>query len=109
MDLRKFQVKKSSWRLTDLPGVPYTLNMAITTKQVKELLVETFELDQSPDEIADNTAIIGSGLHLTSVDVLEIVSQVDKRFKIKIKNQDIKKDSFASVAQLTQFLNGYKA
>lgn len=83
--------------------------MAITTKQVKELLVETFELEQSPDEIDDDTAIIGSGLDLTSVDVLEIVIQIEKRFKIKIKNQDIKKQSFSSISELTSFLNSYKS
>jgi acyl carrier protein len=80
----------------------------IATHQVKELLIKTFHLEMSVSEISDDMKIIGEGLELDSVDVLEIITQVDRQFKIKIKNADIKKNSFSSVAELTQFLNTYQ-
>lgn len=75
---------------------------------MKELLVKTFDLPQSVEEIPDDIAIIGEGLELDSVDVLEIVSQIDRQLGIKIKNEDIKKQAFSSIASLTEFLNAYK-
>lgn len=81
--------------------------MKITTQQMKELLIETFDLEMSPDEIDDDMAIVGDGLDLDSVDVLEIVTVVERRFKIKIKNEEMKKSHFASVGALTAFLNSY--
>jgi len=81
---------------------------SITSTQVKELLIKTFNREMSVSEIADDMKIIGEGLELDSVDVLEIITQIDRQFKIKIKNADIKKNSFASVAELTQFLNGFQ-
>ncbi len=79
--------------------------MNISTLQIKELLVKTFDLELDPAQMSDDTKIIGDGLELDSVDVLEIISQVDKHFKIKVKGEDIKKNSFSTVGELTNFLN----
>jgi len=83
--------------------------MSITSAQLKKLLIDTFELDYTVDEIDDDMQIVGDGLELDSVDVLEIVSQIDKQFKIKIKNQDISSNAFSSVGELTKFLNSYSS
>ncbi|MGE3975122.1 MAG: phosphopantetheine-binding protein [Bdellovibrionales bacterium] len=81
--------------------------MSITTTQIKQLLIDAFDLEYSVEEIPDDMQIVGAGLELDSVDVLEIVSQIYKQFKIKIKNQDINPKAFTSIAELTSFINNY--
>ncbi len=76
-----------------------------TTTQVKELLINTFELDMTSADISDDMAIIGDGLDLDSVDMLEIVSQVEKKLGVKIRNEAIKKENFSSILNLTKFIN----
>ena len=69
------------------------------------MLIETFDLELESNEITDDMSIVGEGLQLDSVDVLEIVVQVEKRFKIKIKNEDVKPVNFKAVNTLTQLIN----
>lgn len=79
----------------------------IETADMKRLLIETFDLEEDVNDIPDSMAIIGDGLELDSVDALEIVVQIEKKFKKKIKNEDIKMDYFKSVKSLTDFINQY--
>jgi acyl carrier protein len=81
--------------------------MEISITQMKQLLIDTFDLEYTVDEIPDDMKIVGEGLELDSVDVLEIISKIYREFNIKIKNQDINPKIFASVAALTQFVNQY--
>lgn len=83
--------------------------MEVSTTQLKQLLVDTFELDTNPAEITDDTGIIGHGLDLDSVDMLEIISQIDKKFGVRIKNENIKKEYFTSILNLTNFINTSRA
>ena len=79
--------------------------MAIETSVVKEMLIDAFDLEQTIEEVSDDTAIVGEGLELDSVDVLEIVVQVKKRFSVEIKNDDFEKSDFADIKNLTALIN----
>lgn len=80
----------------------------ISTTEVKNLLIKTFDLEEDASNISDDTAIIGSGLELDSVDALEIVVQIEKQFRRKIRNEDIKMEAFKNVSTLTNFINEYQ-
>lgn len=77
----------------------------VTTLQVKQMLIDTFKIEEDAANIADETAIVGTGLELDSVDVLEIILQVNKKFGVKLKNEDIKKEHFKTIKALTDFIN----
>lgn len=77
----------------------------ITTDQLKKLLIDTFELEHNVNEIDDHMAIVEEGLELTSVDVLEIVVQVEKNFSIKLPADNIKKEAFFNIQSLTDYIN----
>lgn len=77
----------------------------VTTADIKEMLIETFELEMEMAELTDDMGIIGHGIGLDSVDALEIIVQVDKRFGVKIKDADIQKEDFMDIAALTNFVN----
>lgn len=56
---------------------------------VKKMLIEVSNLpDLRPESIDANTSLFAEGLGLDSIDVLELVVALDKRFGLKIKNDE---------------------
>ncbi len=76
-------------------------------ERIKRLIVESLHLDGTdPASIEDDAALFGEGLGLDSVDALELVVALEKEFGIKIKSNEMGRESFASVASLASFVEG---
>lgn len=85
--------------------------MAETSHQLDPQLrdrVETIlrrDLKLGPDvPIHDDMPLVGGDFELDSLDIVLLVTSVEKEFGIKIANETIGKDAFASVGALVQFL-----
>ena len=79
---------------------------AAIKRRIKELMVERLRLDGiSPDEIEDDKGFEWIGLD--SVDALELVVALEKEFSIKVKNEDLRKESFQSVNTLAVMIGSY--
>ena len=75
-----------------------------TIHRMKDLLREELKLD--PDVVlADDEVLIGGDHDLDSLDVLLIISSVEKEFGIKIANEKIGKDVFRDLSTLAQFID----
>ncbi len=73
--------------------------------RLKSLVVATLKLeDITPDQIADNEPLIGSGLNLDSIDALELVVTLEKEFGIKIGSSEESRAALASIAHLAEFI-----
>lgn len=73
--------------------------------ELKQLIIDSLQLEgMSPDEIEDDGALFGGGLGLDSVDALELVVALEKRFGIKIGSDDIDPQAFASASSLHRFI-----
>ena len=57
--------------------------------QLKEKLIEALDIPYEPADIGADTALIGSGLGLDSLDVLEIVLCVQNNFGVKIPEGEL--------------------
>jgi len=56
---------------------------------VKHLLLEVSNLNGlTSDGIDENSSLLEQGLGLDSIDILELVVRLDKRYGLKIKNDD---------------------
>ncbi|HEX2852771.1 MAG TPA: phosphopantetheine-binding protein [Opitutaceae bacterium] len=76
--------------------------------RLKHLIVETLKLDDVvPENIADDEALIGSGLSLDSIDALELVVRLEKEFGIKIGTSEESRTALASVAKLADFIRAH--
>lgn len=76
--------------------------------RLKHLIVETLKLDDvAPENIADDEALIGSGLSLDSIDALELVVRLEKEFGIKIGTSEESRTALASVAKLAEFIQAH--
>lgn len=71
--------------------------------QLKEMLVETLMLDIDAKDIGDADPLWGEeGLGLDSVDALQIVVSLDKRFGLKISDQDTAQRILVSVERMAE-------
>jgi acyl carrier protein len=81
-----------------------TTKNTTTIHRMKSLLKDELKLD--PDVVlADDEALIGGDHDLDSLDVLLIISSVEKEFGIKIANEKIGKDVFQDLSTLAAFID----
>jgi len=73
-----------------------------TLDQIKQILRADLRLGDAP-EIPDDAPLFGSDLDLDSLDILLIVSSIEKRFGVNIPNDEIDRSAFESVTTLSLF------
>jgi acyl carrier protein len=67
-------------------------------KQIKEMMVENLMLKITPEEIGDETPLFGpTGLGLDSIDALELVVSIEKKFGVGVANSEVARTALASV------------
>jgi acyl carrier protein len=75
--------------------------------QIKVLLIEGLNLEEmSPDDIGPDDHLFGDdGLGLDSVDALELVMEVERRFGVQIQDDEKSREVLKSVRTLAEFLH----
>jgi len=72
---------------------------------IKEMMVENLMLKISKDEILDEMPLFGpGGLGLDSIDALELVVSLEKRFGVTIPNSDIAKTALVTVNSIYGYI-----
>jgi acyl carrier protein len=70
-------------------------------EEIKDLIVRTLNLeDVDVASIDDNQPLFGAGLGLDSVDALELVVALEKRYGVKLEAHEVDRNAFGSVASL---------
>jgi acyl carrier protein len=67
-------------------------------EEIKEMMVENLMLKVSKEEIADDLPLFGpGGLGLDSIDALELVVSLEKKFGVSVPNSEVAKQVLVSV------------
>jgi acyl carrier protein len=75
------------------------------TGELKSLIIERLKLeDITPDDIDPAAPLFGEGLGLDSIDALELVVALEKTYGIRIPDEDVGKEAFASVDALADYI-----
>jgi acyl carrier protein len=78
-----------------------------STELLKRLIVESLNLEGvTPESIGDDDPLFDGTLGLDSIDALELVVAIEKKFGIKVKSDDVDRSSLATVASLVRFVEG---
>lgn len=74
-------------------------------EDLKALIIRNLKLeDIAPADIDSAAQLFGSGLGLDSIDALELVVGLEKTYGIKIPDEDVGKEAFASVDALADYI-----
>lgn len=78
---------------------------------LKKYMVDDLHLEGvNPEDIVDDAPLFGDdGLGLDSLDAVELVVLLQKRFMVLVKDMQEAKDALASVNTLTEFIRARKA
>lgn len=72
--------------------------------QVKEAIVRCLRLPIAPHDIADDVPLFGEGLGLDSIDVLELVLELERSFDVKITDEKLARRTLSSVNAIVQLI-----
>ena len=72
--------------------------------ELKSIIVEECDAEFSDDEIGDDTALIGEGLELDSLDALQIALAVKDRYGVRIEGGPDSRKAMANVSSLADFI-----
>jgi acyl carrier protein len=71
---------------------------------IKHAIVRSLRLPTSPDEIGDDTPLFGDGLGLDSIDVLELVLELERSFQVTITDEQTGIEVLQSVDTIAAFV-----
>lgn len=75
-------------------------------KELKEEIIEALNLEEmTPEDIDENDALFGDGLGLDSIDALELIVLLDKKYGIKLANPAEGKAIFKSIATIADYMS----
>lgn len=72
--------------------------------ELKQAIVRGLRLPISPLDIADDTPLFGEGLGLDSIDVLELVLELERSFGVQIRDEQTGKEVLRSVDTIAAFV-----
>jgi len=78
--------------------------MTDTLDAVRNVLIETLELTQSPSDLQRDTALFGALPELDSFGVVQLVAAIEERFDITIDDDEFGAELFETVGTLTDFV-----
>lgn len=88
-----------------MPNTPDTQSVDALMPEVAALIVEALNLEIAPGEIDPDAALVGDGLDLDSIDVLEMALVISKQYGVQLKaGEEDNVRIFASLRALTEHI-----
>jgi acyl carrier protein len=74
--------------------------------ELKVKIIQTLGLiDVGPEDIGDDTQLVGGDVGIDSIDVLELVMMIEKDYGVKIESKELGVKVFASVHALATHIS----
>lgn len=79
-------------------------------QSLKVNIIEQLNLvDMTPEQIADDEILFGGGLGLDSIDALEVIVMLERKYGVKINNQEEGKVALRSIRSIAEYIESKKA
>ena len=73
---------------------------------LKQQIIEALNLeDMKPEDIDENASLFGEGLGLDSIDALELIVLMERKYGIKLQDPSMGKEIFKSVAVMADYIS----
>jgi acyl carrier protein len=84
-------------------------NNHVLNAELKRFIVRRLRLERvDPDSIQDDAPLVGGGLDLDSIDLLELVVGLEKEYGLKIADVAEGRRILTSVRSLAEFVTGQR-
>ena len=77
--------------------------------EIKQAVVRCLRLPMTPAEIGDATPLFGEGLGLDSIDVLELILELERSFGVSITDEQTGMKALRSVDTIAEFIASERA
>ncbi len=77
---------------------------ATLNEDIKRAIVRSLRLPMAPEDIEDGVALFGEGLGLDSIDVLELVLEIERTFGVSITDEQTGAKVLRSVNSIADFI-----
>jgi acyl carrier protein len=77
--------------------------------EIKEALIRSLRLPMKVDDIGDETPLFGEGLGLDSIDVLELVLEIERSFGVSIGDEQTGMKVLRSVDTIADYITNERA
>ena len=77
--------------------------------EIKQAIVRSLRLPMQPEEIGDSTPLFGEGLGLDSIDVLELVLELERTFGVSITDEQTGAQVLRSVNSIADYIETTRA
>ena len=78
-------------------------------EQIRKLVAERLDVNRTLEEITSDAALLGGGLGLDSLALVELVSLTEECFGIEFGEDELNMDSFASIRSLAEVVMEMRA
>lgn len=76
--------------------------------EIKQAIIRSLRLPLTVDDIGDETPLFGEGLGLDSIDVLELVIEIERTFGAKIEDERTGMHVLRSVDTIADFITKHR-
>ena len=73
-------------------------------EEIKRAIVRSLRLPMAPEDIEDGVSLFGEGLGLDSIDVLELVLEIERTFGVSIADEQSGQQALRSVNTIAEFV-----
>jgi acyl carrier protein len=78
--------------------------LADLKEEIKRAIVRSLRLPITPESIANEVSLFGDGLGLDSIDVLELVLEIERTFGVSITDEQTGNKVLRSVDSIADFI-----
>jgi acyl carrier protein len=80
-------------------------NMASIQEQLKSIILKSLRItDMSPQDLRDDQPLLGGELEIDSIDILQLVLEIERHFGIKLVQANFDQKSLESVNALAAII-----
>ncbi len=74
-------------------------------RDLREMIVQELRLeDVTPEQVGDDLPLTGARLGFDSIDILELIVAIERRFGVRIKDAEVAATALASVNALSEYI-----
>ncbi|NJO16161.1 MAG: acyl carrier protein [Thioploca sp.] len=81
------------------------MSQQVVINRLKDLIAQDLDANIDREEIDDDVPLFEEGLGLDSVVLVELISLVEKEFKIKFADEELNPESFSTVKVLADVIS----